>query len=149
MKYEQVNELKSSLEKQIDKLNKEQAGLESKISDLGRHIEALDRSKSKDISLNNRLLSLKEELKDSEQSLSRFKAKKSELQDSLIDQSDLQRAMVITSPIWDTLFPAEQKRILDFLLKEVDYDSQTGTLGLTLNENGIKLLNEEVKKGAG
>jgi hypothetical protein len=45
----------------------------------------------------------------------------------------------LLSPIWDTLYPQEKKRILKILLKEIDYTASTKKLGITLADNNLRL----------
>ena len=45
----------------------------------------------------------------------------------------------LLSPIWDTLYPEEKRRILKILLKEVDYTASTKKLGVTLADNNLRL----------
>ncbi len=45
----------------------------------------------------------------------------------------------LVSPIWDTLYPQEKKRILKILLKEVDYTASNKKLGITLADNNLRL----------
>jgi hypothetical protein len=42
------------------------------------------------------------------------------------------------SPIWDTLYPQEKRRVLKALIKEIDYDSNGKKLGITLNGGDLK-----------
>jgi site-specific DNA recombinase len=53
---------------------------------------------------------------------------------------------VLTSllPIWDTLVPAERRRVLQQLLEAIDYHGGTGTLGLTLSPQGLRRLADEM-----
>jgi len=50
-----------------------------------------------------------------------------------------QEIEALLSPIWDTLYPQEKKRILKILLKEVDYTAITKKLGITLADNNLRL----------
>ena len=45
----------------------------------------------------------------------------------------------LLSPIWDTLYPQEKRRILKILLKEVDYTTSNKKLGITLADNNLRL----------
>jgi DNA invertase Pin-like site-specific DNA recombinase len=45
----------------------------------------------------------------------------------------------LLSPVWDTLYPQEKRRILKILLKEVDYTASTKKLGITLTDNSLRL----------
>jgi DNA invertase Pin-like site-specific DNA recombinase len=47
-----------------------------------------------------------------------------------------QELEALISPVWDTLYADKKRRILNTLLKEVDYRQDTKKLGITLNENG-------------
>ena len=55
------------------------------------------------------------------------------------DHPNKQEVEAVLSPIWDTLYPEEKRRILKVLVKEVDYDSPSKKLGIMLNDNGTRL----------
>ena len=52
---------------------------------------------------------------------------------------DKQEVEALLSPIWDTLYPEEKRRILKALVKEIDYDSTSKKLGIMLNSCGTRL----------
>jgi len=45
----------------------------------------------------------------------------------------------LLSPIWDTLYPEEKRRILKTLIKEVYYATETKKLGVILNGSDLRL----------
>lgn len=45
----------------------------------------------------------------------------------------------LISPIWDTLYPEEKRRILKILVKEVYYAAETKKLGIILNGSDLRL----------
>ena len=53
---------------------------------------------------------------------------------------ELKEALIVDSPIWETLFPQEKHRALKLMLKEAAYSATDGKIDLTLNHNGIKSL---------
>ena len=55
-------------------------------------------------------------------------------------QKELKEALIVNSPIWETLFPQEKHRALKLMLKEVNYSATDDKIELTLNHNGIKFL---------
>ena len=70
---------------------------------------------------------------------------------STIDARDLAEAISLFDPIWEVLYPAEQSRIIELLIKRVDHDGATGTLGIEFHPVGVKLLAAELghdKEGA-
>lgn len=50
-----------------------------------------------------------------------------------------QEVDALLSPVWDTLYPEEKRRILKILLKEIDYTAATKKLGITLADNNLRL----------
>jgi Site-specific recombinases, DNA invertase Pin homologs len=56
------------------------------------------------------------------------------------EHKELKEALIVDSPIWETLFPQEKHRALKLMLKEAAYSATDGKLDLTLNHNGIKFL---------
>jgi len=55
------------------------------------------------------------------------------------DNPNKQELEAFMSPIWDTLYPEEKRRILKILIKEIDYDSGSKKLGITLNGSDLRL----------
>jgi len=50
-----------------------------------------------------------------------------------------QEVNALLSPVWDTLRPQEQRRIIKILVKEVDYTASTKKLGITPSDNGVRI----------
>lgn len=58
---------------------------------------------------------------------------------------EIKNQKIITGdPVWEVLFPQEQRRIMGLLLRQVDYDPDTKKLALDLNEDGMKQLATEI-----
>jgi len=47
--------------------------------------------------------------------------------------------------VWESLIADEKHRTLKHLFKEIDYNGEMGSLGITVNEKGIETLYEELK----
>jgi len=56
-----------------------------------------------------------------------------------LETRDKEEIDAFLSPVWDTLFPQEKRRILRALVKELDYSSDTKKLGITLNGGDLRL----------
>jgi len=54
------------------------------------------------------------------------------------------RSLVINTPTWDILYPRERRRVLNMLLKSVEYDSLSKKLAINFDEEGIKELEKEL-----
>jgi site-specific DNA recombinase len=140
--------LRESLQEEIEHLKEEQKIMGNEVQDLSTRIkdlkESLEHEKGdqnlSEIEVNN----FKGKLSNDERLMSQMRIKKIQIEEELVTREEFMQALSVTSPIWDTLFPQEKRRILKLLLREVNYDGRDGTLGLTLNGKGIKLINSEM-----
>ena len=55
------------------------------------------------------------------------------------DNKNKQEIEALLSPIWDTLYPQEKRRILKILVKEIDYSGASKKLGIILNGSDLRL----------
>jgi site-specific DNA recombinase len=62
----------------------------------------------------------------------------------LVDQREVAKAMSIFDPVWDSLTPREQARVVQLLVERVDYDGATGKVSITFRPSGIKTLADEI-----
>jgi len=67
---------------------------------------------------------------------------------STLDPNDLATALGLFDPIWDVLFPAEQARIIELLIREIEYNGKSQSLAVTFHPIGIKALAGEVAEEA-
>ncbi|MFH1844883.1 MAG: recombinase family protein, partial [bacterium] len=63
-----------------------------------------------------------------------------DLEIQTINPDDLRIALESFSEIWTVLLPQERARIIHLLIQQVDYDGETGTLGITFHPVGIRAL---------
>lgn len=61
----------------------------------------------------------------------------------IIAENNLTQANIINSTLWETLFPQEQRRILNLIIDKIYYDSQSNYLTITLNQQGLEELAHE------
>ena len=96
--------------------------------------ERLDQVAAKSGSTTSRLTSLKRQL--------------SYAQGQTIDADDLTTAIAQFDPIWDVLLPRERVRIVRLLIQQVDFNGETGTMGITFQPSGIKALVADTSAGS-
>ena len=53
-------------------------------------------------------------------------------------------AILTNDPVWEVLFPQEQRRIMALILKQAEYDPGTKKLSLSLNKEGLEQLSAEL-----
>jgi len=54
-------------------------------------------------------------------------------------------ALAIFDPLWETLPPGEQSRVVQLLVERVDYDGARGKIAITYHPAGIATLADELK----
>ena len=66
----------------------------------------------------------------------------------MVDEREVEAALSVFDPVWDTLSPREQARIIHLLVERVDYDGKHGTVSVTFRPNGIKTLAQQIEEVA-
>jgi site-specific DNA recombinase len=62
----------------------------------------------------------------------------------LLDEGQAATALALFDPVWETLSPSEQARVIGLLVQRVDYDGSRGKLAITFHSTGIKALADEL-----
>jgi site-specific DNA recombinase len=75
-----------------------------------------------------------------ERRLNELRSERRRLERDLISEADAGKAMAAFDPVWETLSPREQARLLQLLIERVDYDGCDGTIAITFHPSGIKSL---------
>ena len=83
---------------------------------------------------------LQERVQTVERRLSELRDERERLKGELIDEDAAARALAAFDPVWETLSPREQGRLLQLLIERVDYDGRDGTISITFHPSGIKAL---------
>ncbi|MBC8356850.1 MAG: recombinase family protein, partial [Planctomycetes bacterium] len=60
----------------------------------------------------------------------------------IVDQQEVTKAMTVFEPLWESLTPREQTRVIQLLVQCVDYNGSTGKVKITFHPSGIKTLSE-------
>jgi len=142
---ETVESLNKQLTMEIKSLVAQQGEINGQIIELMAKINEAKQSLTIEAASNKAsesdLKRLKEKLQDKEKLLSEARIKKLQLEEKLLTQQELKDALLVNSPIWETLFPQEKYRIFRLILRRVDYDARNDKLTIILNEKGVKFLN--------
>jgi len=62
------------------------------------------------------------------------------LEDQVINEQDLKKALGEFGPVWDELFPAERARVMRLLVERVAYHGKGGKVELVFRAGGIRSL---------
>ena len=93
-----------------------------------------------------RLADLQDRVQNGERRLTEIREEEIRLRTGLVDERDIAQALREFDPLWESLSPREQARILQLLIERVDYDGEDGTVSVTFRPTGIKelaMLDEE------
>ena len=66
----------------------------------------------------------------------------------MVVEHEVQAALSVFDPVWETLRPPEQARIIHLLVERVDYDGGNGTVSVTFRPSGIKTLAQQLEEVA-
>lgn len=66
----------------------------------------------------------------------------------LVDEREVVRALSLFDPVWESLTPREQARIVQLLVERVNYDGQNGIVSTTFRPTGIKALSQKTEDEA-
>ena len=59
-------------------------------------------------------------------------------------ECDIEQALSVFDPVWDSLTPHEQAHIVQLLVERVDYDGSKGKVSITFHPSGIQTLADEL-----
>jgi site-specific DNA recombinase len=94
-----------------------------------------------------RLADLQERVGLAEDRATRVRVEAAAIRRRRIDDDDIALALSVFDPVWESLTPAEQARVVHLLVERVDYDRSKGKVTITLQPTGIKTLAEELDGG--
>ncbi len=64
-----------------------------------------------------------------------------------MSKAEVDSALEAFMPLWETLSPREQARVLRLLIQRVDYDGANGKIAVTFQADGIKTLGQSGAAG--
>jgi site-specific DNA recombinase len=132
----QADERITEIEVEERRLGRELAGHQR---DMNKLIEQLEAATANGVATALQA-DIQERVQTTERRLSELGDERARLQRDLIDEADAARALATFDPVWETLSPREQARLLQLLIERVDYDGRDGTISITFHPSGIKAL---------
>ncbi len=64
--------------------------------------------------------------------------------DGMLNEGQAATALALFDPLWESLAPGEQARVLGLLVQRVDYDGARGKLAITFHPTGLRALADEL-----
>jgi site-specific DNA recombinase len=94
----------------------------------------------------DRVADLQDRIRAAEQRATQVREELVALSRELVDEKEVARALSLFDPVWETLSPREQVRVIRLLVQRVDYDGEKGTVSVTFHPAGIKTLADELEE---
>jgi site-specific DNA recombinase len=91
-----------------------------------------------------RLADLQERIRLAERRTTEVREQVITLSRSIVDEGEVANAISAFDPIWDSLTPREQARVVQLLVERVDYNGATGKVSITFYPSGIRTLAGEL-----
>jgi site-specific DNA recombinase len=66
------------------------------------------------------------------------------IRERMLDENEAATALSLFDPLWGTLTPAEQVRVIGLLVERVDYDGAQGKVTISFHPTGIRALADEL-----
>jgi len=92
----------------------------------------------------DRSADLHDRIRAGEERLTEVREELESLAHNQVNDQDVAQALARFDPVWGTLAPREQIRIIRLLVQRVDYDGRKGTVSVTFHPTGIKALAHEL-----
>ena len=94
-----------------------------------------------------RFVDLQEQVATAERRLTELKDERERLRRDRIEDVDIARALAAFDPVWQSLAPREQGRLLRRLIERIDYDGRDGMMSITFHASGIQALAQGAPPG--
>jgi len=126
-------------------LEKERATLERELKRYCREVKALAvEASTSNGATTARLGDLNERIRTGEQRMTELRERAVALSREIVDERKVAEAMAAFDPVWGTLTPKEQTRVVRLLVKRVEYDGEAGTVSLVFHPEGMRSLADEI-----
>ncbi|HRQ76170.1 MAG TPA: recombinase family protein [Phycisphaerales bacterium] len=137
---ETLDQAREQEQSQLRELEQQQRAAEREMNRLDRQIQTAARDASADQYAAARLADLQDQFREAEMRHADLYQQIDEVQRRLITREDLQAAMASFDPIWEALTPREQARVVQLLIRRVEYDGEKGSVSITFRPDGIKAM---------
>jgi len=131
-------------EEDLGRLEAERRVLDRELAHLNDGVRLALDAASRDEAARGRLADLQDRIRKGEQRAMEVRQEMAALEREQVDEHELAAALSLFDPVWDSLAPREQARVVQLLVERVAYDGRDGTISVTFRPTGIKTLAAEI-----
>jgi site-specific DNA recombinase len=143
---ETLEETRTRGQKRIKELEAERRALERDLQRHSTELRELAGRLASNGTATDRVADLQDRIRAAEQRATQVREELIALGRELVDEKEVARVLSLFDPVWETLSPREQVRIIRLLVQRVDYDGERGTVSVTFHPTGIKTLADELEE---
>ena len=140
---ESIRKAQEHLQHELADLRAQRDAAAVRMRHLTDEMRRLASSSGRDKEATNRLADLHDRLCEAEQQATEIDDRIARADQRLIDEDELVGALEAFDPVWDALPPRERERIVQLLVKQVEYDASQETLSVTFNPTCSKELSAD------
>jgi len=128
----------------LERLEAERRVLDRELGQLNDGVRLALDAASRNEAARDRLADLQDRIRKGEQRALEVRQEMAALERERVDESELAAALSQFDPVWDSLAPREQARVVQLLVERVAYDGRDGQISVTFRPTGIKTLAAEL-----
>jgi len=117
--------------------------IEHEVRQLMRSLGTTSAQAAFDVKAAQELAQMQEQIQQKEQAMTALHEKIILARRRMVNTDEMTGAMEAFDPIWKSLKPHEQTRLIRLLVQQVEYDGETQNVAVTFHPTGIKSLTQE------
>jgi site-specific DNA recombinase len=134
-----IQQLQQQHEQTLAELQKEEKAIGRQLS--GYHAEITKLAGQSGIA--DRLTDVNSGIASAEQRLAEVRGEIEQLSKQTMNTPAIEQTLLEFTPLWESLSPKEQARVLYLLVERVDYDGGGGDISITFRPNGLESLTQQ------
>ena len=140
-----IRQARKQVKEQITQLESEKTRLERELKrSHGQVRKLVAETASSSGSAATRLGDLNERIRIAEQRLTEIREDSLTLSRQMVSTHEVTDALAAFDPVWETLSPKEQARIVHLLVERVEYDGEKGKVTMTFRPSGLRALGADL-----
>jgi len=143
---ETLKEARSKVRQRVKELEAERKALEAGLERHNAELRSLAGRLATNGTATDQMADLQDRIRAAEQRATQVREELIGLGRELWDEKEMTRALELFDPVWETLSPREQVRIIRLLVQRIDYDGEKGTVTIAFHPSGIRTLAEELEE---
>jgi site-specific DNA recombinase len=143
-----ITQARAQDEARLAELEAERRGLDRELARWHAELQKIPANPVDDPTI-ARLADLQERIRLAEDRTGRVREEAAAIRRRRIDDDEVALALSVFDPVWESLTPAEQARVVQLLVQRVDYDGARGKVSITFQPAGIKTLADELADQGG